>query len=418
MRSAELIAVGTELLRPGRCDTHSSWLAQRLHDVGIEVLAQSVIADDTELIAGWVRAACARAELVLVTGGLGPTRDDRTREGLAQAWGVALESDPRQLERLRRHFASRGWPFTAAQARQAQRPHGAEWVDNPIGSAPGLWLERGALRLVGLPGVPAELRAMYDATIAPRLAAAAGRLALRIFRIAGLTESALDERIHDLYDVPDLDVTVLGCAAGLELQLLARGSDAAQAARRLDKLESQLRQRLGGDLYAVGAVSLPAVVAQLLRESGATLATAESCSGGLLASALTETPGASAYFRGGLVAYTDELKVTLAGVDPASLAREGAVSEGVARELAQGARAQGQAQLGLAITGIAGPDGGTAQKPVGQVHLALADGAATFHWKLQLSGDREAVRAKAVAQALDRLRRYLLARRQSGSKPA
>jgi nicotinamide-nucleotide amidase len=282
-------------------------------------------------------------------------------------------------------------------------------VDNPVGVAPGLWLERGTQQVVALHGVPAELRAMYEASLAPRLAQQArGQLALRVFGIAGLTESALDARIGDFYGRPQLEVTVLGRPGGVELQLLARAADARAAASRLDQLEAELRARLGDDLYAVGSDPLAAVVARLLLESGRTIATAESCTGGLLAAALSETPGSSATFVGGFVVYADALKLEQVGVDPATLARDGAVSEGVARQLAEGARARCRTQLAVGITGIAGPGGGTPHKPVGLVHLALADGTGTSHWRLQLPGDRHAVRTRAVTVALDRLRRYLL----------
>jgi nicotinamide-nucleotide amidase len=405
----ELIAVGSELLRHGRTDTNSDWLTERVQAAGGEVTVRCAVDDDATRLAEVVRGAWERSDAVLLTGGLGPTDDDRTREGLARAFGLSLEMDDGRAERLRRLYGRYGRSFGAAEARQAMRPQGAEWIDNPLGSAAGLLIERDRRVLAALPGVPAEMRAMFEAAVLPRLQRlSSGRLGRRSLKIAGRTEGSIERQLHDLYASPGLDVTVLGGIEGLELHARARGRDAADVAEKLQSFESEVRRRLGKDLFGGGDDRLSSVVGALLLERGRTVATAESCTAGLLGAALTSVPGSSAWYRGGLVVYENELKRSLAGVHADTLASEGAVSERVARELAAGARERCGAEVGVGLTGIAGPGGGSPDKPVGLIHLAIQDGTDSLHWKLRLIGDRETVRARAVVVALDRLRRRLL----------
>jgi nicotinamide-nucleotide amidase len=409
---ASLIAVGSELLRHGRRDTNGDWLAEQLTLAGVEVSARSAVEDDVDAIASCVRAAVRRDGLVVVFGGLGPTEDDRTREGLARALDLPLERDESRLESLRALFASRSREFRPLQARQADRPVGAAWVENPLGTAPGLLLEHRGARLFALPGVPAEMKAMVRSAVLPLLESVGEPArAVRTLKVAGRTESSVDEQLADLYDAPGVEVTILCGGEGIELHLEASGAEPGEARRRLGAVEGEMVRRLGDDLYdRGGGGSLARVCGALLARAGESVAVAESCTAGMLAAALTDEPGSSAWFRGGLVVYGDELKVALAGVDAEMLARHGAVSAEVARELAAGARQRCGADWGIGITGIAGPGGGTACKPVGLVHLALAGPDGVEHWRTQQFGDRGLVRRRTVVAALDRLRRTLVAR--------
>lgn len=408
--NAAVLAVGSELLRPGRRDTNAEWLIARLFDLGIETTSRAAIDDDVLRIARLVRAAWDDAAVVLLTGGLGPTEDDRTREALARALDAPLTRDPEMADRIAGLFAARGRIAGPRQARQADRPVGSQWIDNPLGSAPGVLVETNGRLLAALPGVPAEMRAMFEASVAPRLAVlGGGALARTTLRIAGRPESWVDDLVRDLYGRPGTETTILSSAGTVELLLTARGPDAAGARARLAELAGTMRARLGDDLYGADGETLATVVSRLLATRGATLATAESCTGGLLGGALTEVAGSSAWFRGGVVCYADDLKTSLALVSEEVLSEHGAVSEPVARALAAGARRVCSADFGLGITGIAGPQGGTAEKPVGTVHVALADAGEGRAVKLDWPGDRDLIRRRAVTVALDLLRRHLLA---------
>jgi len=405
----ELVTVGSELLRHGKQDTNAAWLLDRLQRAGLEVHVRATVDDDAPRLASVIAGALSRADAVLLTGGLGPTEDDRTREAVATALGVPLERDEawtRTLEGLYRRY---GRSFGELEARQGLRPAGASWIDNPLGSAAGLWVDDGKRVLAALPGVPGEMRAMFDAWVLPRLSRrASGGLGRRTLKIGARTEASVDRRLRGLYDLPGIDVTVLGGPDGLEVHVRAEGADAATVRSRLDAFEGRARELLGADLFGIDDETLPAAVGALLVARGMTVATAESCTGGLLGARLTEVPGSSAWFRGGLIVYDDALKRSLAGVRAASLARDGAVSERVSRELARGARERCGTDVGVGLTGVAGPGGGSADKPVGLVHLAIDDAAGGEHRELRLIGDRDAVRRRTVLVALDRLRRRLL----------
>jgi nicotinamide-nucleotide amidase len=406
---AAIVAVGSELLGPGRPDTNAAWLAERLERLGAEVRMRCLVADDEAAIAGAVIAAAAQSGIVVVTGGLGPTEDDRTREALARAAGVPLERDPDRLERLRALYASRGRTLGPEQERQADRPRGARFLENPVGSAPGLIVALGGARVAALPGVPAEMTAMFEAGVAPEVSAlGAGTIVRRLLRVAGRTESSVDVQLRDLYDAVGVEVTILAASGSIDLILRARGADVSQARARLEAVEGEMRRRLGADLYGDDDVTLAAVVGGNLARLGRTVATAESCTGGLLGGELTTVPGASAWYRGGAVAYANDVKVLAAGVDPARIAAHGAVSEEVARAMAAGIRERLGADYGVAITGVAGPSGGTPDKPVGLVHHAVADRRGSAHVELRWPGDRALIRRRSVVAALDLLRRRLM----------
>jgi nicotinamide-nucleotide amidase len=402
-RRAELIAVGTELLEIGRRDTNSEWLTERLARAGLRVVGRSVVDDDEGRIAGRLRGAVTRADWVFVCGGLGPTGDDLTREGVARALDLPLEHDPAMESDLRRRFRARGFPFDERQARQADRPRGAVWLANPIGSAAGFLVERGATRVAVLPGVPAELKRIWADSLVPILGTGAAP-ARRILKVAGRPESWVDARVRDLYARPRGRVTVLSGAEAVEVILQL------ESAAELEAVEKTLTARLGDDLFGRDDDLLAGVVGTLLERRGETVATAESCTAGLLAGTITAVPGASAWFRGGIVAYADDIKIEAVGVARATLERHGAVSAEVARELAAGVRRRMGADHGVGITGIAGPSGGTAEKPVGLVHLACDSASGGAERRLRLPGDRDLIRRRAVTWSLDLLRRSLLQR--------
>jgi len=404
--NAAILAVGTELLRYGKLDTNGDWLAERLLRAGVRVDLRAAIGDDDAAIARLVVHALGACDLVLLTGGLGPTEDDRTREAIAIAAGRTLERDEEVERTLRARFAERGAPFLPMQSRQADRPRGALWIANPLGSAPGFALSLSGRLVVALPGVPAEMRAMFEADVLPRLGAAGG-IARRSLRVAGRTESSVEEALRDLYGAEGVEVTILSGRQGVDLHLLAEGPSQAEALERVRRVERRMAERLGPDLYGYDDDTLAAVVGRALVAVGSTVAVAESCTGGLLAAALTSVPGSSAWFRGGFVAYANDLKIRMCGVGAELLAAEGAVSEAAVLALARGARERATADLGVAVSGIAGPGGGTPEKPVGLVHVALADSARARAWTTRWVGDRDLVRARAVTFALDRIRRWL-----------
>jgi nicotinamide-nucleotide amidase len=407
--NAVVIAVGSELLRPLRRDTNGDWLIARLFDLGIEASWRTAIGDDVASISHVVRQALADAGTVIVTGGLGPTEDDRTREAVARALDVPLTRDPMMADRIAALFTARGRVPSPRQSVQADRPDGMTFIDNPLGSAPGLLLQRDDGVLAVLPGVPAEMKSMFDASVAPRLAACKhGALARTTLRVAGRPESTVDDLLRDLYGTEGTETTILASAGSVELLLTARGADAVDARRRLVGLAEAMRARLGVDCYGVDDESLAVAVSRLLVVKGQSVAVAESCTGGLLGATLTDVPGASAWFRGGLVCYANDLKNSLAGVPDELLREHGAVSEPVALALAAGARRVCSADFALAITGVAGPEGGTVEKPVGTVHVALADAGPGRAVKIDWPGDRELIRRRAVTVALDLLRRRLL----------
>jgi nicotinamide-nucleotide amidase len=413
--NAKLIAVGSELLRFGRHDSNGDWITERLQRLGVEVVGRTLVGDDQDRMAREIEAAVGSADVVVLTGGLGPTEDDRTRAALAQALGLELERDEQRVARLRDFFDRRGKEFQPEQGKQADRPLGAEWIDNPLGIAPGILYRRGDGLLIALPGVPAEMKRMFDETVAPLIGQSGeGRLARRVLKIGGRFESSVDAQVRDLYGTPGVEVTILTGSEGIELHLLAEGDDAGEARSRIESLDRELSARLGVDVYGRDDETLAGVTGAILGQHDATVATAESCTAGLLAATLTAVAGSSRWFRGGLVVYSDDLKVSLADVGAETLEAHGSVSEEVARSLAQGARRRCGADYGIGITGIAGPGGGTVDKPVGLVHVAVAaDGLRTEHWRLQQIGGRELVRRRTVVFALDRLRRLVSKRQEA-----
>ena len=426
--TAVVVAVGSELLTPHKTDTNSLFITDRLNAVGISVVQKLVVGDDP---AGLARALCHAmdaADLVVVTGGLGPTADDVTRDVAAKLLGVPLEESAAIVDSIRARFTARGLEMPEINRRQAAVPRGAEILENPRGTAPGLWLIAGSVRLVLLPGPPRELRPMFDRLVTRRLASAAGgrRVQRRVIRTTGRTESHVDELVRPIYEPlavaqPPVETTILASLGQIDLHLSTVGADPEAGARVLDAAVAELGGALGGCVVSTDGRSLPEVVGELLQRRGARVAVAESCTGGLLASRLTDVPGSSACVHAGWVLYSNEAKVAL-GVAPELIETHGAVSEPVAAAMAVAARAVAGVEFGLAVTGIAGPGGATPGKPVGTVCLALAgsEGAPRVR-RVQLPGDRERVKFQASQAALDLLRRALLrvsGRRESAPQNA
>lgn len=412
-----LLAVGDELVRGRIVDTNSPWLADRVQAVGAEPVGVWVVPDDEAAVLRALEAAAEAAEVVISGGGLGPTEDDRTLPALARWAGRPLRFRPELWALIEARWAARGrrGPPPTNNRRQAEVPEGAEVLDNPIGTAPGIRLEvtrPGGRRVavVALPGVPAELRAIAETAVLPWLAERQRQVvASRTFAVVGLAESELDERLRGLVPPERGHLTLRAAFPRLQAIVWLRGADAAQLEAELDAVEAEIRRRLGPALYATADEGLEAVVVRALIAQRRTLAVAESCTGGRLGDRLTDVPGVSAVFLGGVVAYSNDAKESLLGVPAATLARHGAVSVETAQAMAAGVRRRFGADVGLATTGIAGPGGGTPTKPVGTVCVGLAWQGGVWARRYAL-GDRgrSAVKEATVVLALDALRRHLL----------
>jgi nicotinamide-nucleotide amidase len=410
-----ILAVGSEMLTPFKVDTNSLLITERLNAVGIDVRMKAVVADDIDEIAAVVQGALGWAHVLIVTGGLGPTEDDLTREAVARVLDVALKLDEGILEGLRERFARRGLVMSDNNRRQAMVPSGATVLENRNGSAPGLMLTSGRTDIVLLPGPPREMTPMLDAVIADRLAGkrGAGGLFRRTLKITGRPESEVDAVVQPIYSkwvhqaVP-ISTTILAALGQIELHLTASAPTADTARTALDAAVAQLGEALGPSVYSVDGRPLEAVVGAMLKERGMTIAVAESCSGGLLASRLTDVPGSSAYFERGVVCYSNRAKTELAGVPEEMIRDYGAVSEPVATAMAEGIAARSRADVGAGITGIAGPDGGTPEKPVGTVVVAVTVAGATKVRTLKLFGGRDMIKFQSAQAAMNMLRLMLM----------
>ncbi|MBI3493694.1 MAG: competence/damage-inducible protein A [Acidobacteria bacterium] len=413
--NACILAVGSEMLTPFRVDTNSLTVTEQLNAIGYDVRLKAVVADDADELARVVDGALAWADLIVITGGLGPTEDDVTRDAVARALGTPLDIDERIVDRIKERFARRGLTMAAINRRQAMVPRGATVLENPNGTAPGLWLERGGTAIVILPGPPREMTPMLEAVIRERLAprTAGAGLFRRVLKITGRSESDVDAHAQPIYGrwlsqpVP-ISTTILVALGQTELHLTARASNRADADVALDAAVRELQDAFGPAVYSVDGRPLEAVVGALLRERGLTIATAESCTGGLLASRLTDVPGSSDYVERGVVCYSNRAKTELVGVPEPLIAEHGAVSEPVALAMAEGIRSRSGANIGIGITGIAGPGGGTAQKPVGTVVAAVVVEGETRVRTFQFIGPREMVKFQAAQAAMNMLRLMLL----------
>ncbi len=411
VRNAEIIAIGSELLTPLRSDTNSLHITRRLNEVGIEVRRKTVVGDALDDLTDAVAGAIARADLVITMGGLGPTEDDRTREAVGRATGRSFVRSEEWVDSMKDRFARAGRSLGENNLRQADILEGAELLTNPKGTAPGQWLP-GRCSILMLPGPPRELKPLFDgegmARIAP-LAAGTGRVMTRILRITGMTESHADSFVGPIYrDLVNPSVTILSSPGSIELHIRAVGEGARTAEELIAGVEAQFREKLGERVYGSDDESLETVVARMLLAADRTVATAESCTGGLLAGRLTEIPGSSNYFLRGFVCYTNESKVDELGVPAELIAAHGAVSAEVSGSMGAGVRRIAAADLGVAITGIAGPTGGSAEKPVGLVYISVADRAGTVTTENRFPGERGVVRFQATQRALDMIRMRLI----------
>jgi nicotinamide-nucleotide amidase len=414
-----ILAIGSEMLTPFRVDTNSLFITERLNTIGYDVRLKAVVADDIGELARVIEGALAWTDLLVVTGGLGPTEDDMTRDAVARALGIAIDVDESIVERIRERFARRGMTMPEINRRQAMVPRGAEVLPNPNGTAPGLWLERDSTAIVLLPGPPREMKPMLEAVIAERLAAKSGGSGLfrRVLKITGRAESDVDAQASPVYikwttQALPISTTILAVLGQIELHLTAQASRQADADAALDAAVLELQNVLGPSVYSVDGRALEQVVGDLLREHKMTIAVAESCTGGLLASRLTDVPGSSDYVDRGVVCYSNRSKTELAGVADTLIQEHGAVSEPVAQAMAEGIRSRSGTNVGIGITGIAGPGGGTPEKPVGTVAVAVAVDDEIRVRTFQFLGSREMVKFQAAQSALNMTRLMVL--RQPG----
>ena len=414
---AAILAVGSELLTPSRVDTNSLFITDQLNRVGIEVVYKTVIGDDRDELAQAIGLARTRTDLVVCTGGLGPTDDDVTREVVAAVLGRPLREDPAIIAHLLERFAARNlpYPMPATNRRQAQVPDGAEVLANPFGSAPGLWMADGPRVVLLLPGPPRELKPMLTALVESHLRRRSPGQAVirRVLRIVGRIESQVDEVLHPLYEAwsaatPPVAATILAALGQIELHVSTRADSSAAAERVLDQAVERAIAVLGDDVFSTDGRTLEAVVGEALAERGLTIAVAESCTGGLVTSRITDVPGSSRYLEQAVVVYANAAKTALLGVPEDLLAAHGAVSEPVARAMAEGMRERASADVGVGVTGIAGPGGGSDDKPVGTVVVAVAlRGSATRACRYRFFGERDRVKFQASQAALDMVRRIL-----------
>jgi nicotinamide-nucleotide amidase len=399
------------MLGPTRLDTNSLKLTAALESFAVPVVRKSIVGDTLADLAGEIRFVLGHADILIITGGLGPTEDDLTREALVEALGLTMQVDPTIIDRLEKRFAARGWKMPEVNKKQANVFVGQTTLANERGTAPGFHIEHGGKHVWVFPGVPNELEWMIETYLTPWLASALGGASRfrRVLKVVGLGESAVEEKIKPFYDAhrDEPPITILATSGQIELHLAASGDEAAARAQ-LAARERELIALLGERVYGFDDDTLEGVVGALLRERGATLAIAESCTGGLLSSRVTDVPGSSAYFLGGGVCYTAQLKTAIAGVDPALIREHGEVSEPVAIALARGIRERFGATYGVGVTGIAGPSGGTPEKPVGTVHIAVAGPAGDEHRKMNWPMGRALFKLFTTQWALDMLRLFVL----------
>jgi nicotinamide-nucleotide amidase len=410
---AAIIAVGSELLTPERVDTNSLFITEVLNDLGIPVVFKAIVGDNRDELASHIGHALARHRVLILTGGLGPTDDDLTREVVAGHLGLPFDEDPEIVAAIEKRFAARGWRMPEVNRRQAQVPRGAVVLANPHGTAPGLWIEHQQSLIALLPGPPREMKPMMDGDVRARLAARAGgvRLLRRVIRVGGKGESVVEEIVQPVYSKwltqsPPIETTILAGLGQVELHLSIRSLDPVGAAAALDTAVGEIDRVLGADVVSRDGKVSEAVVGDLLRARGWRVALAESCTGGLATSKLTDVPGSSDYVERGIVAYSNTAKVELLGVDPELIAKHGAVSEQVAVAMATGIRDRARVDVGVGITGIAGPGGGSEHKPVGTVCIAVV-GNDTRVRTSRFPGGREMIKALSANTAIDMLRRLL-----------
>ena len=412
---AEIIAVGSELLTPYRQDTNSLYLTEKLNELGVEVRFKCIVGDDLESLAAATKLAMRRSDIIIFSGGLGPTEDDLTRESVADALGLKLQRDSAIVAKLEERFAKRGIKMSANNSKQADMIANAAMLLNPVGTAPGQWIAGkydGEERiLILLPGPPYELRGTFEAECIPRLRARipVQHIATRTLKIALMPESQVDARVAPIYKAySDVQTTILAGAGEIQLHLRCRKDSQAEADARVEELAEKIEDELGDSIFSRKGETIEQIVSYLLQMRNMTLAVAESCTGGLLAERITSVGGSSRYFLGGAVVYSNELKTQFANVPKSLIDKHGAVSREVAEAMAEGIRKRCLSSYGVGITGVAGPSGGSEQKPVGLVYIALAGDEGTQVVEHNFPGDRTRIRQFSSLQALEMIRRALL----------
>jgi nicotinamide-nucleotide amidase len=413
MKSAEIIAIGSELLTPERTDTNSLWLTEKLNEIGVEVKLKTIVGDDEARLEETIRDALQRSDIVITTGGLGPTEDDVTRQVSARAIGRELVYHKDIEERLRERFQNWGRQMPDINKRQAYAIEGAEILPNPNGSACGMSVETDGKVLAVFPGPPREMQPMFTEHVLPKLRTLSGGVLVRrrILRVSGIGESAIDEAIAPIYrEYEDVQTSILFSKSEVEIHLSASSTDEAKAISTLDELANKISDKLGIAVFATNGETMEQVIGKLLTERGETVSTAESCTGGLIARRLTELQGSSKFFMEGAVTYSNDAKVRTLNVRQETLDKFGAVSSETAEEMARGMRERATTDYAISVTGVAGPDGGSEDKPVGTVWFGLADRDGVKTVKVVFPGDRYLIRWRSSQAGLDLLRRRLLKR--------
>jgi nicotinamide-nucleotide amidase len=413
--NSEIIAIGSELLTPWRQDTNSLYITEKLSELGVAVSFKTIVGDRRKHLVNAVRAALSRVDILIITGGLGPTEDDLTREAVAEALNIPIKRNPDLIAQLYARFAARRLTITRNNEKQADVLDGAVILENPRGSAPGQWLDTvyaDHRKLIAmLPGPPSEMKPLFDEACIPRLQEILPKRAIarRTLKAAMIGESAADARIAPIYtQYKDVETTILAHMCDIQIDLVCAKPFASLAQARVDELAERLEEELDDVVYSAQGEPLERIVLDYLGMRGATLSVAESCTGGMVAERLTSISGSSRSFVGGAVVYSNQLKTEFAGVSPALIEKHGAVSREVATALAEGIRLRCETTYGVGITGIAGPNGGTEEKPVGLVYISVSDGEYTETVEKKFSGDRERIRFFATHQSLDLVRRRLM----------
>ncbi|GAB6156226.1 competence/damage-inducible protein A [Desulfosporosinus burensis] len=411
---AEIVSTGTEILLGETLNTSAHYLTGKLSTLGIEVDYHTTIGDNPERLEQVLRQALGRSDLLITTGGLGPTADDLTKELVAKVLELKLELDSSSLEQIKKFFGRRKAPMPESNEKQAFFPVNSKILPNPIGTAPGAIIEKSGKIVIILPGPPFELHPMFDNYVWPELEKIlephVERMNERVLKVFGIGESAIEEVLNELMRLPNVTVALLAKRAEMHIRLVARSTEktSGEAVKALDRVEEEIRQRLGNKVFGRDQETMVGIVGQLFTDRHLTISTAESCTGGLLGAALTQEPGSSRFYLGGVVSYSNSLKQGLLGVSGETLKAFGAVSEEVAKEMAEGIRAKTGSDLAISTTGIAGPDGGSDQKPVGLVFIGIATPTGVEVEKFQLYGERQSVRQLTVHAALNGVRQWML----------
>ncbi len=410
---AELISTGTEILLGQILNSNAQYLGQWLADLGIDLYFQTTVGDNAERLADVMKTAMGRADLIIVTGGLGPTSDDLTKEAISELLGLELIMDENSLSSIEAFFLDRGKTMPEINKKQALIPKGAVVIPNKRGTAPGVIIEQGSKTIVILPGPPVEMQPMFEETVVPhfkkKCIGGSDVIVSRVLKILGLGESTVEERINDLVlQQNNPTIAFLAPKGEVFIRLTAKAESESAAEKLIETPEKEIRKRFGTFIYGSDNDSLEKAVMRLLKEKSLTVSTAESCTGGLIAKRLTDISGASESFMSGIVTYDNQAKMDLLGVSPQTLEAYGAVSEETALEMVRGVRKTCGTDVAVSVTGIAGPGGGTAEKPVGLVYIGLADHDTAAAKRYLFTGDRETIRWQAANTALNKLRLYLM----------